>query len=346
LAFDSTKVEIVNKLKEKKLLKTEEITAKLSDYIVGTNDGRLQLDTAYGFIMARGNKKDEKWSMYKQYCLVKHNYEGEIIKMAHINLEYLKDLGHFSFVYHKDGRPAGVVAVFSSFAIMGAKSQKDPKDNNHVMYYFDLDGNEKFHYTFEHGEADNPRGISPILLVEQEASLIMLNVNTEKLLKPKEELVFFDNKGKTETKSYEADLYPYQGSANNIRRLDDGSLLMTVVRSGAEGVAGMAVVSTDFKVIGKKFYRANSKTMPVIDYLGKFDNDYKFVITTQCQNHIVSIGQNKAAVTLPEEGDTGLCISKGLIGKNYVIDADAKKAYLFFQHNGGNGLGYVAIVGF
>ncbi len=362
---DSVWCRIGLKVKKAQMPNFETNVGEMEGYdLHATRDKTLSLNESTKFAILRQSNKEEKFGMYTSFKLVKYNDQGELLQTSIVKPDYLKDISYFNFTYDKAGNPAGIALILSSFSLVGGKSLRDPKDNNHFLYYFGLDGKEQYHIAFEHGEGDNPRGLNPNLIKDENGALAIWNVNYEKLFKPKIEIVQVSKAGKTGMTPYEVTekkgaIYKLNsdGLGSLVIPAGDGNLLL-VSRSAAkpepntnkvsangEGNVFMAIVSMDFKVLGSETITHYSFSLPQVDYLGTIGGAHKIVVSTASSNHFVSINEKAStALVFPNAETQGVYLSRDMIGKNYIYEKASNKIYAIYQHGTGNGLGYLLVV--
>jgi hypothetical protein len=369
---DSTTAEIVYTAVKEVALKKEEAIAKLSGYSA-YNGSVLHLDdnkTHFTLLRADAGKED-KFANYKGFRFVTFSEDGTILNMKDFKTEFVRDTRYCNFVYDKKGNKTGVLIILSSFTMIGGKAQKDPKDNNHVLYYFDLQGNEKFHYTFEHGEGDNPRGITPILVIEDKDALRMWSGNYQKILKPYTEIINFDDKGKGTFVSfpkdnirggYTFDINGPMSAEFKFKVLEDGNFLLwdqkTETKSRPNGSfeqkytvynsAQLIIITPDLEYVNSSGFVCNGATEPAsFDYIGKMDDNYKIIVTNQCKNYFESLGKENKVIVYPNEEDAEFVkLPPRPAVANYTVDKTARKIYAVYEHKNWSMLGYLMIMSY
>ena len=345
LGVDSTDTRVKYLASEAAPLKAEANAAQFKGF-VATGDVPLALEDGTRLSLLRGDGSDDKWDRYMKYRLVRYDDQGTLLSQADIASEFIKEIGFFGFTYDPSGRPKGVAVVLSDIATIGGKSKKDPKDNRHLLYCFDLQGKERFHCAFEHP------GVRPTLVVERGGKFDFLGDNNEKTFKIKSEVLTVDEHGAVSAVEHvrepgQLDVFRLLGTRASY--LGEGTLLLTGSTPKADNSLGRAVaaiVTTDFKILASCFIEHEDLTPALVDYLGVFGGRHHFAFSTQRHNHFIGCGgeAGKKTLVFPTPESKGLYKSPALVDKNYVLDKKAGKLYAFYQHKTGNGLGYVVAV--
>lgn len=348
--IDSSTAALVPQRYVRKLLKEAVSTPKLANFMSYTS---LSADDNRHFGLARST--EGRWGMYQNYSFVPFNKDGDFGDITKISLEYLKDVRYCDFAYNKKGEKTGIVVIFSGFVMIGGKSQRDPKDNNHLLYYFGLDGKLKYNFAFEHGDKDNNRGIQPIIfLSDDKDELTLYNANFQKLMKPILEVVHFDktSKGNYNEVNQKLDAFFISDFGGNVKFLEDGNMLFTAHKSESQQ-NGMytfykkiefAVMNTEFDLVASGAFDTGHYVPSKIEYIGKFEDSYKFAITTPTHNYFVSRGAKNETLKFPDTEDQMKAFrvpTSNVLENNYVIDLKNRKIHALYEYYTRNGLGYL-----
>ncbi len=346
-------------------LNLNEVNEKVGDCF--STHSEIDLDKDNTFAILRGSTKDDKWGSYHSYKIMKYNKEGKVLHYQHLKLEYLKDVSFFNFSYDKKGNKSGLVLILSDFTMIGGKSLRDPKDNNNILYYFDLDGNEKFHYNFEHGE--KLRSFNAMFIQSDGDNLKIWNQNVEKILKPYTELINFDTKGKVSYVKYsndgafEFDHVALNSSSKlfNLRVLEDGNFMLTnqnvIEKNVQEGAFTrvvrtydkmyIAILTPELDVVNTSAFTMGGSTPAEMDYLGTIDGKYKFMLYSKERNHLVALGKTNTFVSYPRPNvEHNIRVPVGTLDRNYHIDKENRKIYCIYENMYSTAQGYLVVMGY
>ncbi len=344
-------------------LNLDEVNEKLGDCF--STFAEVKLDDKNTFAILRGSTKDSKWGGYQSYKIMKYNSEGKVLNYQHLKLEYLKEVNFFNFTYDKKGNKSGLVLILSDFVMIGGKSLRDPKDNNNILYYFDLDGKEKFHYDFVHGE--KLRSFNPMIIQSDGDNLKIWSTNVEKILKPYSELINFDAKGKgTFVKYANDDVFGFDhvalNSSSNLfkfRVLEDGNFMLmnqtvtekTVTQGGINYTVKsydkthVAILTPELDVVSTSVFAMGGATPAEMDYLGKIDDKYKFMLYSKERNHLAAMGKTNIFLTYPRFNvEHNLRVPVGTLDRNYHIDKESRKVYCIYESIHSPAQGYLVVM--
>lgn len=367
---DSNSAQIkYSNIKESPLKKEEGIAALKGFYRDNNNFSISNESNSKNYVLLRSeSSKEDKFSNYKIFKMVAYDNEGTITNISDIKMDYVKDPRYFNFVLDKKGKKVGILLVLSGQIIIGAKSHKDPVENNHHLYYFDLDGKEKFHYSFTHGDEDNPRGVYPVIAIEDNGIIKVWSKNYEKLLKPYSEIINFDSKSKVTYVKFPKDngntLYNngLMSKYHKFQVLEDGNFLLfdqeVSKKSRQNGAfteeyntfssAGFVILTPDLEVVTSAGFGSENATVPAkIDYIGKVDDSYKIIITNQYRNYFISKGKEERLIVCPDsENFAKVKLPSNPVQNNYYVDKETRKIYGIYEHTNWPMLSYLLLMSY
>ena len=260
------------------------------------HSGNINVETLWNIGAA------ESWDMYRNYKIVYYTDDGKIIKATDKKYDFLRDVKSVLPVYDDKRVFQGAFITFGPQLVLGKKSLKDPIENRVNVAFFDTEGNEKFAYAIEYGDKGNTRAFTPEYVVLRDNKIIIYNRNSNKILKPINEILTLDDKAiidiKVNTESSPSRLYPGSfvdlGNNKTISATpidnDAYSSIPTVKCQGIElnmydwngykSVCYLAVKAVGFNNI------------EAIDYVGEFDGKHIVVISTDVNNFVASLGND------------------------------------------------------
>ena len=153
-------------------------------------DPKFSNDERTRFISIQRAHVTEGWGASMNFYIYTMDDKGNVLKMDSINKKYLKTIEKYCFVYNEKGEKTGVLIAVSNQASF-KKSLKDPISNNYHIFYTDFNGNIKISQEYQIGSTENDRGFRPIMSIEKEGTLKILNIDYDKLLKPVSEVLEF-----------------------------------------------------------------------------------------------------------------------------------------------------------
>ncbi len=188
------KREITTALKEKQTLyeqpNYDKDRAIYKNMSINDADPKFSNDEHTRFISIQRAHVTEGWGAYMNFYIYTMDDKGNVLKMDSINKKYLKTIEKYCFVYNERGEKTGVLIAVSNQASF-KKSLKDPISNNYHIFYTDFNGNIKISQEYQIGSTENDRGFKPIMGIEKEGTLKILNIDYNQLLKPVSEVLEF-----------------------------------------------------------------------------------------------------------------------------------------------------------
>ncbi|WP_234735150.1 hypothetical protein [Tellurirhabdus bombi] len=282
-------------------------------------------------------KKDkDNWAMYKLFQFIVFDENCTILRIIDPGFEYIRSLNGVTPVIDESGKPRGILLSYRSLVSMASKKQRDPLENRHNIIFIDLEGKPKYQYPIEQGSPENSRGFYPELAIEKGAELHVLSTNVEKILKPYQEVVVLNDKGKVS--STRLDNAKEAGTlsagdrsqifvANNKIYLanqnfeSDKNLYSTLYISG---------INPDFTVSSAvKVALAPSSKPAQIELIDEKEATPRFIIASPGGNQIVNLGEKMQVTDITPKGS--LMPDSPLMLKNYVYDTTHKKAYFVYE---------------
>ena len=327
--------------------------------VLNARDVQLHLEDGRHFAIAHNDDQDDKWSYYRSFKLVQYNRDGITQVGPEIKPPYLKNVSVFTFTYDQAGQPEGILLMLSNFA--NTSKEKDPKDNNHFLYYFDLNGKEIFTRELEHGNPKNSRGFDPILVTGDGQKLRMLNINWEKALAPNYEILEIGASGEAASQEFtqkragstifvsELGMLQPQQVANGVMMLTRSTVQKKDLATNSinKGEAIVAMITTDFRLLGGYKFENPTENEPAIQYLGKVGDKQIAAVSIAGKNHFLTFGAPESLLSLPLKEDTGLNIPAGALEPNFVLSPATGMMYAYYTLNGlnhSNALGYMYVV--
>jgi hypothetical protein len=165
----------------------KEQNEKYKDYMTNTYNS-LTNETGDLFVNIAHLNDGDNYYVNKNFSLFYMDKTGAIKKTVEIKKDYIKTINTFTYVYDEKGIKKGILMVLGNQMAL-KKSLKDPIENNFHVIYTDFEGNVKINKDIPYGNSDNWRCLNPVLVTEKEGSLHILNMNRNKILSVKMEVV-------------------------------------------------------------------------------------------------------------------------------------------------------------
>lgn len=340
---------------EKPLAK-EKTAEQLKDLIL-SGGGLLTApdDNSYARMLSASYAKDS-WDPFKFFHFVVFDKEGNIKAKTPITFEFIRSVIYSNEVKDMSGKVKGFLYILAGQVAIGQKKQKDPVENRFNLIYFDTQGNIKFKYDFTHGDEDNKRGISPLLVIEKNGELHVLSLNFNKLMKPVVETIVFDNTSKKSVgQSISNDEFLKKTGVNLLTvfdgkietKFENNKIFFLTTDKGSEPVMGnnssmkyrnvyqnfnVLWLDENFNVLQTSNHKTqNSYDVPGAETLKDTPELKQYLITQGNSNWVLNITPNKSDLVPINPPSNVRVVNPLNQGKNYLIDKSNSKIYFLYR---------------
>lgn len=344
-------------------MKTESIrpfeteqTMQTKNYFVDPKNVINDIDPNVKIAVAQKFIDGDNYAQYKNFAVMFADQTGKIFSMHEIKKDYLKSINTLKPVYGHDGKMKGVLMILNHYPSF-KKALKDPIENNYHIFYADMNGKVIINKDVTYGEADNSRGLSPLLVFERNGVIDILNYNATKILKAFTEVLTIDADGKITKKFNQDQTYQNIGNISNMRLNKSGNQMIvsgeiespkpTANQTSANFTAAPYLYKSYFvglwdvdkmELVNKLEFEVDFNIRQNMDIIDSSNDGTIAVLRNELRSYVVKIPSTGPIVFLqPFMNEKNKKIFNSSIRlsnldiKQYVVDAKNKRIYVITE---------------